>query len=287
MQETYAEIDGVIDFIHRNIDEPLPLERLAKHAAYSPFHFTRIFKQKIGLPPLYFVSSLRLQKAKDLLLRTNYSVRDVGMMVGQQSLGTFTSRFAERVGVTPAEFRRSAQSVDQPFGALREMRQWKEPLSPLTGRPSQLLPPHPSGLQLGSALHLGSSQLVDVEGAVRAAKPFRGIVLIGLFTKPIPEGMPRYGTLLSSLGPFHFADVAPGTYYLLATAISWEMNAMDILLPQATLRARNKTPLTVAPGIPVPPQELTLQPPQPGDPPILVSLPLLMNRFLDRFSILQ
>ena len=67
MQETYAEIDGVIDFIHRNIDEPLPLERLAKHAAYSQFHFTRIFKQKIGLPPVVLRILLALAEGEGFI----------------------------------------------------------------------------------------------------------------------------------------------------------------------------------------------------------------------------
>lgn len=96
--DDYSGIDEVIAYIHKHIDEPLQLSRLADIALYSPFHFTRIFKEKIGLSPMYYVSALRLQKAKDLLLQTNLTIRDIGLEIGQQSLGTFTTRFTERVG---------------------------------------------------------------------------------------------------------------------------------------------------------------------------------------------
>lgn len=101
MNVRYAEIDEAIAYIHQNLDEPLPLSRLARHVAFSSYHFARIFKERIGLPPLYYVSSLRLERAKDLLLNSNLSVRQIGLEIGQQSLGTFTTRFTERVGMTP------------------------------------------------------------------------------------------------------------------------------------------------------------------------------------------
>lgn len=194
--DQYSEIDEVIAYIHKHIDEPLQLSHLADIASYSPYHFTRIFKEKIGLPPLYYVSALRLQKAKDLLLQTNLTIRDIGLEIGQQSLGTFTTRFTERVGVTPSEFRRSAQEADAHFKSLRNLSDWET---------------------MSSVLLPGNS---TIEGRIYSAVPFDGFILIGLFAKPIPEGLPLYGTLLPSLGRFRFADVRPGTYYLMATSVS-------------------------------------------------------------------
>ncbi|AEI43709.1 helix-turn-helix domain-containing protein [Paenibacillus mucilaginosus] len=251
----YSEMDEVISFIHQHMDEPLPLERLAKQAAYSPYHFTRLFKEKTGLPPLYYVSSLRLQKAKDLLLRTSWSVRDIGLEIGQQSLGTFTTRFTERVGMTPTEFRGSVQQTNHHLQELRSLQDWRTPRTV-------------------------SASFDRIEGTVGAEVPFEGVILVGLFAKPIPEGIPMYGTVLSSLGSFSFTGVKPGTYYLMATSVSWSMQAMDVLLPQSTLRTRSKTPITVEPFTVVPHQEVMLHPPRLDDPPILISLPLLMNRFL-------
>ncbi|WP_257350929.1 helix-turn-helix domain-containing protein [Pseudalkalibacillus decolorationis] len=255
----YSEIDEVIEYIHQHIYDPLPLSRLASHVAYSPYHFARIFKERIGLSPLYYVSSLRLQKAKDLLLRTNMSIRDIGLEIGQQSLGTFTTRFTERVGVTPSHFRNSTLQADNLFRSLQNLNHWSES-------------------------YLTANQYARIEGTVQATIPFEGVILIGLFVKPIPEGLPLYGTLLSSLGDFCFTDVKPGTYYLMATSVPWGTQAKDILLPQATLRTRSKEPIIVEPYSSIPHQQITLHPPRLDDPPILISLPLLMNNFLERVA---
>jgi AraC-like DNA-binding protein len=253
----YSEIDEVIAFIHQHIYEPLLLSRLARHVSYSPYHFARIFKERIGLSPLYYVSALRLQKAKEMLLRTNLSVREIGLEIGQQSLGTFTTRFTERVGVTPSRFRDSMLQADNLFLSLRKLRDWPKP-------------------------HPAANQHARIEGTVQAEIPFEGVILIGLFAKPIPEGLPLYGTLLSSLGDFCFTGVKPGTYYLMATSVSWGTQAMDFLLPHTTLRARLKEPIIVEPYSSVPHQQVMLHVPRLDDPPILISLPLLMNNFLNR-----
>jgi AraC family transcriptional regulator len=254
-----SAIDEVIEYIHHHIDEPLPLSQLARHVAYSQYHFTRIFKEGIGLSPLYYVSSLRLQKAKELLLRTNLSVRDIALEIGQQSLGTFTTRFTERIGVTPSDFRNSMLQADNHLRSLQKFNQW--PVSILT-----------------------TDQNASVQGTVQSAIPFEGVILVGLFPKPIPEGLPLYGTILSSPGDFCMTDVKPGTYYLMATSVPWGMQAMDFLLPHTTLRNRSKEPIIVDPYSSVPHQQVSLHPPRPDDPPILISLPLLMNRFLKRMG---
>lgn len=257
MTDRYPEIDGVIAYIHQHIYEPLSLDRLARYAAYSPYHFARIFKERMGLPPLYYISSLRLQKAKDLLLNTNLSIRDISLEIGQQSLGTFTTRFTERVGVTPADFRNQVLQADNHFRSLQRLERW-------------------------SVSHASASAYSRVEGNIQSEIPFEGVILIGLFAKPIPEGIPLYGTLLSSVGEFCFEGVKPGTYYLMATSVSWGMQAKDILLPHTTLRTRSRQPIIVEPYSAVPYQQVMLRTPRLDDPPILISLPLLMNQFLNR-----
>lgn len=96
--------------------------------------------------------------------------------------------------------------------------------------------------------------------------------------------MPIYGTLLPGLGRFSFRGVRPGVYYLMATSVAWEMQAKDFLLPQRTLRTRSRAPLFVGPLGELHPQQVKLYPPQPDDPPILISLPVLMNQFLSRMG---
>jgi len=258
--DKYPEIDEVIAYIHQHIYEDLPLSRLARYAAYSPYHFSRVFKEKMGISPLYYVSSLRLEKAKELLLSTSLSIRDIGLEIGQQSLGTFTTRFTERVGVTPAHFRNSMMQADHYLSSLQKLDDWEEPRL---------------------ALGMGAT----IKGTVKTEIPFDGVVLVGLFPKPIPEGLPLHGTLIPATGQYCFTDVRPGTYYLMATSVPWGMRAIDFLLPQTTtLRTRSKEPIEVTPYSRVLHRQVSLHVPRSDDPPILISLPLLMNNFLDRVS---
>ncbi|SDI04169.1 helix-turn-helix domain-containing protein [Alteribacillus bidgolensis] len=257
MTDQYPEIGEVVVYIHQHIHEPLELSALAAQAAYSPYHFNRIFKEKMGIPPLYYVSALRMQKAKDLLLHTNLSVRDVGLEIGQQSLGTFTTQFTKRIGMTPSQFRNSIPQANNHFHSLQKLRDW-------------------------TAASNSTGKHTNITGTIQAAVPFEGVILIGLFAKPIPEGFPLHGTLISSLGDFCIPDVKPGIYYIMATSVSWKMKAEDFLLPHKTLRTRSRKPIIVEPFSPIPHQEVHLYPPRVDDPPILISLPLLMNKFLQR-----
>ncbi|MBB6735305.1 helix-turn-helix domain-containing protein [Cohnella zeiphila] len=259
MGKKLPEIDEAIAYIHRHMDEPIQLASWSRHVGYSPYHFIRLFKTQTGLSPHYYLSSIRLQRAKDLLIRTSLPVRDIAMQVGQQSLGSFTTRFAEKIGVTPAIFREQQNHVGSHLESLMDLS------------------------ERGVAERMGTGG-AEVGGTVRSEIPFQGAVFIGLFEKPIPENVPLHGTILLSLGGFQFSNVKPGTYYLMATSVSWGMSSHDILLPHATLRTRNHEPIIVESDEDSHRKQVTLHPPHPDDPPILVSLPLLMSRFLARTS---
>jgi len=250
------EVEAVITYIHNHLDEELTLERLSTYAAYSPYHFSRVFKAHVGLPPHYYISSIRLQKAKDLLLQTNFSIRDIGLEIGQQSLGTFTTRFTERVGMTPSQFRNAHQETKAYMEQLENLPYWASPSL--------------------------FSNFNTVTGTITIDEAFHGVILVGLFAKPIPEGLPVYGTLLRAVGDFHFADVALGTYYLMATAVSWGTNSNAILLPHSTLRAKANKPIIINGLDSISHQHLNLHRPRLIDPPILVSLPILMQLFLQQ-----
>lgn len=257
MNERHRALDAAIRYIHENLDEPLPLDRLAKYTAYSSFHFSRIFKERYGLPPLYYISSLRLQRAKELLLSSDLPVRDIAMEIGQQSLGTFTTRFTQRVGMTPNDFRNSVRMAGEQLSVLRGLPDWND--------------------KGGAEPRAG-----EVQGRVSSAESLEGAILIGLFPKPIPEGLPLYGTVLPSFGEFRFSGVRPGTYYLMATSVSWNSQAEEVLVPKSTLRTRSRTPVVVDKTRSVPYQDVYLYPPALDDPPILISLSVLMNNFLSR-----
>lgn len=68
----------------------------------------------------------------------------------------------------------------------------------------------------------------------------------------------------------------------MATAVTWDMKEDEILVPNQTLRAKVETPIIVNSKIETPKQHLTLRGPRLDDPPILISLPLLMKNFLNQ-----
>jgi AraC-like DNA-binding protein len=94
------------DYADRHFDEPLDLEQLASVAALSKFHFHRLFTATYGRTPAVHLSERRIERAQDLLRSTNLTVTEVCFAVGFNSLGSFSSRFAQIVGESPSAFQR-------------------------------------------------------------------------------------------------------------------------------------------------------------------------------------
>jgi AraC-like DNA-binding protein len=92
------------DFMDRNYAEPLDVPALAGVALMSPAHFSRKFRTAYGETPYSYLMTRRIERAK-ALLRRGMSVTDTCMAVGCTSLGSFSSRFTEIVGVTPSRYR--------------------------------------------------------------------------------------------------------------------------------------------------------------------------------------
>ncbi len=97
----------VREFMHESLDKPLTLETLADVAGYSPWHFRKLFLEAFEQTPHEWMSQRRFERAKHLLRKTDYSVFDVCLLCGYQSLGSFTNAFNERAGMPPAQFRRT------------------------------------------------------------------------------------------------------------------------------------------------------------------------------------
>jgi AraC-like DNA-binding protein len=87
-------------------NESLDLNAIAKEAFFSPYHFLRLFKKVYNKTPHQYLTERRIDKAKELLQKSGSSVTEVCFDVGFQSLGSFSSLFAKRVGVSPGEFKR-------------------------------------------------------------------------------------------------------------------------------------------------------------------------------------
>jgi AraC-like DNA-binding protein len=87
--------------------EPLTVRDLARTAGLSPAHFSRAFAAAFGEPPHRYLLTRRLERAAALLRTTDWSVTDIALGVGWQSVGSFTTSFRRVLGTTPGEYRRS------------------------------------------------------------------------------------------------------------------------------------------------------------------------------------
>jgi AraC-like DNA-binding protein len=100
-----AQLRRVRDRIDREYAEPLDVEALARGVHMSAGHLSRRFRQAYGESPYSYVMTRRIERAMALLRRGDLSVTEVCFEVGCSSLGTFSTRFSELVGVPPSTYR--------------------------------------------------------------------------------------------------------------------------------------------------------------------------------------
>ncbi|HTC70826.1 MAG TPA: helix-turn-helix transcriptional regulator [Acidothermaceae bacterium] len=101
-----ARLRRVRDRIDRDYAQPLDVEALARGAHMSAGHLSREFRLAYGESPYSYLMTRRIERAMALLRRGDLSVTEVCFAVGCASLGTFSTRFTELVGVPPSTYRR-------------------------------------------------------------------------------------------------------------------------------------------------------------------------------------
>ncbi|WP_369136868.1 helix-turn-helix transcriptional regulator [Modestobacter versicolor] len=101
-----ARLRRVRDRIDREHAQPLDVEALARGAHMSSGHLSRAFRAAYGESPYSYLMTRRIERAMALLRRGDLSVTEVCFAVGCSSLGTFSTRFTELVGMPPSVYRR-------------------------------------------------------------------------------------------------------------------------------------------------------------------------------------
>ena len=119
-----ALLRRVRDRIDREYAQPLDVEALARGVNMSAGHLSRQFRQAYGEPPYAYLMTRRIERAMALLRRGDLSVTEVCFAVGCSSLGTFSTRFTELVGVPPSVYRRqvaAGAAVDMPSCVVKQV----------------------------------------------------------------------------------------------------------------------------------------------------------------------
>ena len=239
---TELAVKRAIRIMRDNLGEQLTVDDMARAAMFSKFHFTRVFQRATGVSPGRFLSALRLQRAKQLLISTSLNVADISLRVGYNSVGTFSSRFSRSVGMSPTTFRR------------------------LTGFASHI-PTDP-------AWRVGQASSAQVHGEIRRSGPDAGgLVFLGLFADRVPEGLPVRCAVLPGPGRYRFDTVPAGTWYLMAQSVTGDAEqafAQPDEMDQTVFVATNG-PLTIRKDSVVH-ADVELKPIRVLDPPVLLAL---------------
>ena len=98
-------LERVRDYIEAHLDDRLTLADLAGVACLSPYHFSRSFKQAVGVGPQRYVLQRRLDRAKTLMRRTNQPLAWIAQEAGFSDQSHLISVFRREIGVTPGQFR--------------------------------------------------------------------------------------------------------------------------------------------------------------------------------------
>jgi len=103
--DEYVLLRRAKDRIDREFAQPLDVESISRGVGMSAGHFSRRFRDAYGEPPYSYLMTRRVERAMVLLRRGDQSVTAVCFAVGFSSLGTFSTRFSELVGMSPSTYR--------------------------------------------------------------------------------------------------------------------------------------------------------------------------------------
>ena len=247
MEAYEASVVRAIRHMKERLAEPLDLDELARVAAISKFHLVRVFDETTGTTPHHFLSCLRVQRAKELLLESRSPITDVCLEVGYNSLGTFSKTFSELVGLSPQEFR--------------------------------AMPKRLTAKQFATVIwrYLAARKKITgpaIEGEVRGRGRPKGFIFVGTFMRGVPLGVPFSGTVMAGRGKFWIERPLMDEFHLLAALVplSASLTQMAANIPVslvASLRVQNLDPGKASKPC------LELRPLRPTDPPILLALPAL------------
>lgn len=110
--ETRHKLDDVrlarvIEFLAQHLERDVSIDHLAAVACLSPFHFIRMFRNRMGIPPNRYLSKMRLELAKSLLTASEVPLCEIGLRCCFSSQSNFTRAFQRAMGMTPGTYRRS------------------------------------------------------------------------------------------------------------------------------------------------------------------------------------
>lgn len=251
----HASVKQAILAMRERYYDPITLHEIAAEVFVSPFHFSRIFARDTGVTPGRYLTSIRLFEAKRLLLTTSLTVSDIVCSVGYSSVGTFTTRFTQSVGMTPTQYR-DPEVSDLLVAVSPDFRQ--VPSTEELRRAGR----SPAGVRPASGGSIAG--LLQVPPELAPAN-----VLVGVFADSIPQCGPVAFATLPNVGSTELvlSNVPEGEWTVLAVA----QRAGDGGEPGEVYIGRLRKRVTVTTGL-VTRVALRMRVVEPTDPPIAITL---------------
>ncbi|MEN3189264.1 MAG: AraC family transcriptional regulator [Atribacterota bacterium] len=125
--EQKATIERTLDIFRERAYEKVKIAQIAREVGLSPQHFRDLFRRYVGVSPKAYLTALRLQRSKCMLLHAEYSVTDIALKLGFANVQQFSKTFRRNTGMNPAEWRRMH------FFQERDVSKPRKPLSPSPG----------------------------------------------------------------------------------------------------------------------------------------------------------
>ncbi|MGC6176765.1 helix-turn-helix domain-containing protein [Lacrimispora sp. 38-1] len=107
--EIQKEMEKAVRFFHENLAKNIQVEAYARQLHMSTCWFIRSFREYAGMPPGRYLTDIRIRKAKELLESTDYSIGEIGGIIGYENPLYFSRIFKKTAGVSPAEYRKAAR----------------------------------------------------------------------------------------------------------------------------------------------------------------------------------
>ncbi|THF72705.1 AraC family transcriptional regulator [Cohnella fermenti] len=158
--------EQVVRYLARHYRQPISLEQLAQQLSYSAQYIAKKFKEQTGRSPMEYIIALRMEGARELLIRTSATLQEVASHVGYPDLMYFSRVFKKNVGMTPGEYRkRYGTEVSN---------------NPMNRTDLSIVLPHPVGYHLnGNEIH--SQYIQDGESSMSTYKgKVSAMILLGL-----------------------------------------------------------------------------------------------------------
>lgn len=244
------KIDEIICYIKNNVfNEQLKIEDIASTFGYDKHYFSREFKKQTGYALSEYISSLKSEKAIDLL-EQDMNIISIQQQVGYESSGSFTNTFKKYTGSSPIQYKKEMNDL---YTQTKIFENGKKDAIRYHDK------------------HGHYSCVVDVEVPLEQSV---GLIFIGLFTTPIPNHKPISGLATKSLHGNVLKKIPTGSYYLLVCALNKDGNILSYFNLKNSLRGRVEEKITFPNDI----QSFTvhLREAIPEDPPILVNVAKLL-----------